>query len=77
MTSKYFCGINFRDIDIFRQHVTLAFYANNDPSAKICPVTINDTHREKLFYTPVFYSQFSTRMAAWLILTFLYVYTIN
>ena len=64
MTFKYCSGINFCDIDIFRQHVTLAFYANNDGSAKIYPVTVNDTHREKLFYTPEFYSQFSTRMAA-------------
>ena len=56
MTSKYLCGINFRDIDIFRQHVTLAFYANNDPSAKICPVTINDTQGKTVLHSCVLLS---------------------
>ena len=31
---------------------------------------LNDTHREKVCFT-----QFSTSMAAWLLLTFLHVYT--
>ena len=37
----------------------------------ICQL-LNDTHREKLCFT-----QFSTRMAVWLLLTFSYVYTIS
>ena len=39
---------------------------------KSCLYSLNDTHREKLCFT-----QFSARMAAWLLLTFSYVYTIN
>ena len=33
-------GVNFHDIDIFHQHGTLKFHANNDRSAKSCPATI-------------------------------------
>ena len=37
---KYLNGISFCNINVFCQHGTLNFHANNDRSGKICPATI-------------------------------------